>query len=205
MTAAAQDHPDVQRRSDARRNHERIIAAAIEVFAEKGLDASVPDVAARAGVGKATVYRNYPTKAELVAAVANDRLLWLAARADRANVQPDAYAELRAYAEDVVTHVKSDRALCEALTDSGTPGADVVRGRIRSVMGALLDRGKTQGTIRSDATYDDLRILLGGVTEQLHRDGETDRAVWRHYAGLVVDSLRAPAAVAPARQAAGRR
>src|SRR5690348_17101316 len=68
------------RRADARRNHERVIAAAIEVFAERGLEATVPEVAARAGVGKATVYRSYPTKADLVAAVARHQINWLAER-----------------------------------------------------------------------------------------------------------------------------
>jgi AcrR family transcriptional regulator len=62
------------RRADAIRNRARVVAAAAEVFAERGLDASVPEVAARAGVGKATVYRSFPTKEHLVAAVVIDHL-----------------------------------------------------------------------------------------------------------------------------------
>src|SRR3954465_9544199 len=63
-------------RADAVRNRERVIAAAAEVFAEKGEDAVVPEIAARAGVGKGTVYRCFPTKDHLVAAVATERVRW---------------------------------------------------------------------------------------------------------------------------------
>src|SRR5262245_43871561 len=65
------------RRSDARRNHERVLAAAIEGFTEHGLDATIPQVAERAGVGKATVYRSYPTKADLIEAIAQQHVDWL--------------------------------------------------------------------------------------------------------------------------------
>src|SRR3954466_5722258 len=73
--------PSLPRRADARRNRERVIAAAAEVFAQKGLDAGVPEIAARAGVGKATVYRSFPSKEHLVGAVACERLDWVAAQA----------------------------------------------------------------------------------------------------------------------------
>ena len=62
------------KRADAVRNRERVVAAAAAVFAERGIEASVPGVAERAGVGKATVYRSFPTKEHLVAAVVADHL-----------------------------------------------------------------------------------------------------------------------------------
>src|SRR5689334_21743092 len=65
------------RRADALRNRERVIAAAAAVFAEKGMEAGVPEIAARAGVGKATVYRSFPSKEHLVAAIAAQRLEWI--------------------------------------------------------------------------------------------------------------------------------
>src|ERR1700712_3064038 len=71
-------HPSVPsrpvKRRDALENQARIIAAAHEVFSERGIDAPIPEIAARAGVGKATVYRSFPTKADLIAAIATRRL-----------------------------------------------------------------------------------------------------------------------------------
>jgi AcrR family transcriptional regulator len=78
------------RRADARRNHERIIVAALEVFSERGLEATMPEVAKRAGVGKATVYRSYPTKAGLIDAIAEYQLRWVEERIAWAAEQPDA-------------------------------------------------------------------------------------------------------------------
>ena len=76
MTAVA-----ARTRADAVRNRERVIAAAAEVFREKGDAAVVPEIAARAGVGKGTVYRCFPTKDHLVAAVATQRVRWFEAEA----------------------------------------------------------------------------------------------------------------------------
>src|SRR4051794_1873565 len=93
-TSSGEDWSD--RRADARRNHERVLAAAAEVFTEHGLDATIPQVAARAGVGKATVYRSFPTKADLVRALAQTHVDWLDARIEAAleAAQQDAYRAL---------------------------------------------------------------------------------------------------------------
>ncbi|SIQ83088.1 transcriptional regulator, TetR family [Micromonospora avicenniae] len=82
------------RRADALRNHERVVAAARELFAARGLDVTVPEVAARAGVGRATVYRSYPSKEELVLAVARDGFRSLQARTLAALAADDAYRAL---------------------------------------------------------------------------------------------------------------
>ena len=105
----------VDRRVDALVNHERVIAAAIEVFAERGLEATVPEVAARAGVGKATVYRSYPTKADLVDAVTRHQLDWLAERVAAATRQPDAFTALRDLIGDMSEKLASDRVLVQIL------------------------------------------------------------------------------------------
>ena len=192
MTSATvkADPTEDGRRSDARRNHERILEAALAVFAEKGADASIPEIAARAGVGKATVYRNYPTKADLLTAITRNRLQWLVERADEAALDPDANAALRVYTDAVFTHIKSDRALCEALNEDTSPETMALRARIRAILDAILLRGQEQGTVRPDVTADELRVLVVGLSEQLHREGVTDRAIWSRYAGLVSDLLR---------------
>ncbi len=109
------------RRADARENHERVLAAAIEVFTEHGIGATIPQVAARAGVGKATVYRSYPTKADLVQALARLHIDWfhrLAAAVEAARA--DAYRALEALLEQVAARLAEDRLMIEVL--SGVEG-----------------------------------------------------------------------------------
>src|SRR6266540_4121388 len=81
MTATTPARP---RRADAERNRSRILAAASELFAERGLDASMPDLAERAGVGVGTVYRAFPDKDHLLGAVMAERLRWLAGEIEAA-------------------------------------------------------------------------------------------------------------------------
>jgi AcrR family transcriptional regulator len=179
------------RRSDARRNHERIVAAAREVFSERGLAATVPEVAARAGVGKATVYRCYPTKDDLVAAVMQHHIEWLEQRFSDAAAEsgPDAHRALDAALGDIFERLADDRVLVDALAHGviSAPGPSPdTGGRIADMM----ERAKADGKIRADATLQDLTVLLGGCARQLARLGEHDPAAWRRYGGIVMNALR---------------
>ncbi|MBW8482311.1 TetR/AcrR family transcriptional regulator [Actinomadura parmotrematis] len=176
------------RRADARRNHERVIAAAIEVFAERGLAATVPEVAARAGVGKATVYRSYPTKADLVDAVAAHRAAWLDARTAEAVAEPDAYAALRRLLVDISERIAYDRILAEVLPGHERSKRDHPRPLER--FAELLAGAQEQGRIRADATVEDIRVLVGGYSRVLIEQDVRDPARWRRYAGLALDALR---------------
>src|SRR3954465_4361278 len=109
------------RRADALRNRERVIAAAAVVFAEKGLDAGVPEIAARAGVGKATVYRSFPSKEHLVAAVACERLAWITELATRALEAPDAGQAFERTVLAIAEQQAGDSAV------AGSPAADTRR------------------------------------------------------------------------------
>ncbi|MEU5885148.1 helix-turn-helix domain-containing protein [Spirillospora sp. NPDC047279] len=175
------------RRADARRNHERIVAAAVEVFAERGLEATVPEVAARAGVGKATVYRSYPTKADLVEAVARHRITWLIERVDAAARQPDAFEALRSLLIDIAERLASDRFLVEVL-----PHDQRWNGQTRSTeqFAGLVAAAVEQGRLRPDATLQDIRVLVGGYSRVLLDLGIRDPAQWRRYAALALDALR---------------
>src|SRR5215210_1139756 len=84
-------------RADAIRNRARVVAAAAEVFAEKGEDAVIPEIAARAGVGKGTVYRCFPTKDHLVAAVATERVRWFEREARAAAGAEDSWGAFGAF------------------------------------------------------------------------------------------------------------
>lgn len=177
------------RRADARRNHERVLAAAIEVFTEHGLDATMPQVAARAGVGKATVYRSYPSRTALVNALARMHAVWLRDRvaeaARRADV--DARAALGAFLDEVVTRLAEDRLMVEVLSRSTE---DLEDDTSNEHFEHVLDRGREQGVLRDDVSQLDVRVLLSGVARALVDLDVTDPAVWRRYAGLVLAALR---------------
>ena len=175
------------RRADARRNHERVIAAAIEVFAERGLEATVPEVAARAGVGKATVYRSYPTKADLIAAVARHQITWLSQRIAAAAREPDAFTALSDLLGDMAERLAGDRVLAavlpkgDRLTEDTGPAEDLAR---------VIAAAQRQGRLRADVSIEDVRVLLGGCSRVLIERGIHDPAQWRRYAGLVLNALR---------------
>ena len=180
------------KRADAVRNRERVIAAARAVFAERGLEASVPEVAARAGVGKATVYRSFPSKEHLIAAVAIDRLEDFERRArELLDEEPDAGTALNELLSEKAVEHCADRTLASALQASAASDLlEDARRKMWAAVDALIDRAKEQGTMRPTANARDLRILWGGATRMLTADDIGDPDEWRRYARLVLDALR---------------
>jgi AcrR family transcriptional regulator len=180
------------KRADAVRNRERVVAAAAAVFAERGIEAGVPDIAARAGVGKATVYRSFPTKEHLVAAVVTEKLADLERRARARLDHPDPWQALVGLVVEHAGRHCVDRSLSSAL-QAGV-AADLLAGPRASMwtaIDALMDRAKAQGTMRPDVTAADLRVLWLGVSRVLAADGVGDPAAWRRYAMLALGALRA--------------
>jgi AcrR family transcriptional regulator len=180
------------KRADAVRNRARVVAAAAAVFAEHGVEAGVPEVAARAGVGKATVYRSFPTKEHLIAAVVTEKLTDLERRVRERLDHPDAWQALVELVEEHATRQCVDRSLSTAL-QAGV-AADLLAGARASLWATvqqLMDRAKAQGTMRADATAADLRVMWVGVTRVLTADGVADPAAWRRYSRLALGALRA--------------
>src|SRR3954470_666616 len=184
--ATAPTTPRLPRRADARRNRERVIAAATAVFGEKGLDAGVPEVAARAGVGKATIYRSFPSKDHLVAAVALERLRWFARLVDGGLTERDAGAAVATVSHTAAERQCGDRAVAGAMAGViDVPEVTAARAEIAASLDRLIDRGQAQGTIRGDVAWADVKVLFAGVTAVLRDAGECDEAVLRRYVGLV--------------------
>ncbi|MFE9763920.1 TetR/AcrR family transcriptional regulator [Streptomyces sp. NPDC005808] len=173
------------RRADARRNHEKIITAALEVFAERGLAATVPEVARRAGVGKATVYRSYATKADLIEAVAEYQLRWMEHRIDQALAEPDAYSALSTFVGDMAERLAADRVLADVVPES----SEELNSNIMTGIEGLLVAAKEQGGIGADVTIEDFRVLFGGYTRQLVAMEIRDPAVWRRYGRLTLRAI----------------
>jgi AcrR family transcriptional regulator len=179
-------------RADAARNRERILAAAQHVFSEHGLEASVAEVAREAGVGKATVFRSYPTKEHLIAAIACDRVDWVAGLVNRALEQPDAWTAFRDLLVDLAHRHATDLTHLEGLAhETGAPRLSEARATVNAALRELMNKAKAQGAMRADATPEDIRTLFHGVTHAMTDEERHDVAAWTRWAELFVNAVRA--------------
>lgn len=187
MTAPARP-----RRADALRNAEKVLESAHQVFAEMGMSAGVDEVALRAGVGKATVYRCYATKAELLAAVAGARVLWFTGLVLDAIAADDAWTGFRQLLRTTAeSHAQNALLIAGLGAVVETAELQSQRTACRTALQQLLDRAKAQGSMRTDATAGHVMVLLCGVSRTLIENGEQDLDVWRSYADLVANAFRA--------------
>jgi AcrR family transcriptional regulator len=183
-------------RADAQRNLVRVLDAAREVFAEQGIDAPVIEIAERAGVGVATIFRRFPTKDDLLAAVVGQRTTQLIEAADAALEQSDPEAALRRFMETAAAMQISDRCWCDA---TGTDLFD--REGLRELidvlvakMDALLSRAQASGHVRADLRALDLPVLLTGVAKSGLMLEDAAPGAWKRYLAIVFDGLRPEAA-----------
>ncbi|MGW0247062.1 TetR/AcrR family transcriptional regulator [Nocardia goodfellowii] len=179
-------------RTDARRNRALVLAAAQQAFAAQGISVSLAEIARRAGVGAGTVYRHFPTKADLLEAVMQQRIDRLARfAAERLNA-PDPGAAFFAVCTEVIASTPGNQALCDIVqSDDGWPRALIqsAGARLHRTLEALLDAAQRQGSVRADITLADvLDIFTGCVAIQRHQ--RPDRSLVRG-AALVLESLRA--------------
>lgn len=186
-------------RADAQRNVERLVAAAREAFAEHGAEASLDDIARSAGVGSGTLYRHFPTRLSLMEAVYRAGVEQLCARGEQlrdAEVAGDALIEwLRAF----VTYVAQKHGLAKALVP--TIGKDAsffaeCQGMINATGGALLDRAKAEGALRSDVELSDL-LWLAGSFAQAGENSQEGPALSERLLMLAIDGLRPSRARSP--------
>ncbi|MEA2623649.1 MAG: hypothetical protein QOH61_2559 [Chloroflexota bacterium] len=191
MTAATDVEPRALR-ADAARNRERILVAARRVFSERGLEASVAEVAREAGVGKATVFRSYPTKDHLIAAIAYDRVRWVEDLITEALKQPDAWAAFKDLLADLAHRHATDLTHLEALArHSDAPLLTEARNAATAALRKLMDRAKKQGAMRADAAPEDIRTLFQGVTYAMTEEERRDLDAWARWADLFSNALRA--------------
>jgi AcrR family transcriptional regulator len=154
------------RRADARRNHERLLAAARQVFDEQGIDAPIDAVARRAGVGNATVYRHFADRRELALAVYADEVDALCARGTALLDHDAAGDALFTWLGDFVDHVASRRHLAQAEPEDGERRAALFAAwheAMRGTAGALVDRARRAGAVRADLDAGDLLRLAAGI------------------------------------------
>jgi AcrR family transcriptional regulator len=149
-------------RADAERNRARIIDAAQALFAERGINVTTEEVARRADVGVATVYRRYPSRPDLVAAAFEDKMWLLADRARHARNDPDPWHGFCRYVRSLGAMQSTDRGFSDVLT-STFPSVDRFEAaRLQAVRDfkELVRRAKGAGVLRKDFVPEDLLILL---------------------------------------------
>jgi AcrR family transcriptional regulator len=174
-------------RADARRNYEKLVAAAREVFAEQGGSASLEAVAERAGVGIGTLYRHFPTRQALLEAVYADEVEAIARAARELADRPpwDAVSE---WLGQYVGFAATKRALMDAMLEAA-PDSDVLatcRAALRQAGDELVERAQQAGALRPDVEFIDIARMVGqiGVTPNADPEGKA------RMLQIVLDGLR---------------
>lgn len=184
-------------RADALRNRERIVTAAREMFVEHGPEVPLDEIARRAGVGNATVYRNFPDRDALVREVVCSVLDRTGAAAERALAETgDAFEALERFA-----HISADErisALCPMVSstfDKNHPDLEAARERVERILETVMNRAKAAGQLRPDVGVGDLMVAVAQLSRPPAGTAcfSADRFVHRHLQ-LFLDGLRAPAA-----------
>ena len=187
----AEGEPQRRRvRADAQRSIDTLLTAAAEVFTTSGVDAPVREITAKAGVGAGTLYRHFPQRSDLIAAVFRHEVDACADAAPVLAAQHEPVDALAGWLRRFAGFIATKRGLSAAL-HSGDPAYDSLpayfQQRFRPVLGALLDTAAKTGHIRSDIDPEDLLRAVGNLTLPVQEDGNghTQRMI-----ALLVDGLR---------------
>lgn len=177
-------------RADAERNRSALLHAAREIFGEHGLDASLDEIARRAGVGNATLYRRFPTRRDLIAEVFAGQMTAWAVLADDALADPDPWHGFVTYVTRVCEIQATDRGLSDLLVNSSFDDderlaellATARRGTIE-----VIKRAQDAGALRADLTRLDVRMLMMANAGVAMRS--TDPEAWRRLLTLFFEGV----------------
>ncbi len=178
---------EISLRADALRNRERILAAAEDVFLEKGAGVSLDDVAKRAGVGIGTLYRRFPTREDLLAAAFSARFLVLAESSLARDAELDPLDAIRAYLEELVRHTNVYRGLAASLgtvLETGTPGclATTAEGT------RLLKQAQAARVVRDDITFNDIVCIAVAISLATEK-ASSQQAQIAHLVDVFIDGI----------------
>jgi AcrR family transcriptional regulator len=187
-------------RADARRNHDQILRAATDVFVDRGPDAPLDEIARRAGVGNATLYRRFPDRQALLRAVVVDVYVRVLAEARLAvSEEPDAFSALARYMRRALE--LRIGAIMPALTGEVTPDQEILRLRHELVLliGHLLDVAHADETLRPEVTFGDIGPMLIRLSRPLpgRLPRDLDDALAHRQLEVLIDGLRAVPGRAP--------
>jgi AcrR family transcriptional regulator len=175
-------------RADARRNRERIVAAARDVFARQGGEAQIDDIARAAGVGVGTVYRHFPHKDALLGELVTEKFRLFADNAERALEVDDPWAAFAGLLRDNAQFCAGDVGVQQALArgpiawDYAAPEID----RLRTTTTQLIERAQRAGVMRRDFVVDDIPMLMAGLGSTMGVPGYD----WRRHLEIILAGLR---------------
>ena len=179
-------------RADAVRNRQQLITAAGDLFAERGVDVPLDEIARRAGVSIGTLYNHFPNRGALLDAVLPDRLAELDRLAEAALAEPDSWHGFTGFLDGMFVIQARDRSMNEAIARTPVGSVDVAGecGRAGGVLDSVVSRAKDSGVLRPDFGADDLATMIGAMSKVIAMSNGDD-AVWRRHLGFVLDGLRA--------------
>ena len=154
-------------RADAERNRRRLLDAATEMFCDRGLDVGVAEIAQQAGVGRGTLFRNFPSKEHLISAILVQRLHESISRGRVALESTDPGAALFDLIEQSVGRSQTDRALFDALADTWLAHKEIraAHTELLEVLDALVRRAQDAGGVRDDISAVDVLMMIKGICE----------------------------------------
>jgi AcrR family transcriptional regulator len=179
-------------RRDAQRNRERLLVAARGVFAAAGADASLQEIAQRAGVGVGTLYRHFPKRGDLVAALFELEVeRWLEV-SNRAAAIADPWEAFRVYVVEILELQVGNGLLPGVLMHEGAAESRLTEANaeLSAVAEGLIERARDTGAIRTDFSLSDLALLMWSFTPVIEATQDVAPAAWRRHLTVVLDGLR---------------
>jgi AcrR family transcriptional regulator len=184
-------------RKDALRNRQLLIQSAREVFAVRGLEASMDDVAHHAGLGVGTAYRHFANKHELASAIFENAVDEIVELAEQALAMPNPWDGLVTFLEATLNAQTLNRALREILTGIYDDGRERHNARITAPFAPLVERAKAAGALRADAEPSDVSLIVVMLCTLADASSEQSPYLWRRYLPMLLAGLRDGAAPMP--------
>ena len=186
-------------RADAERNRQRLLAAAKELYATRGLDVTLDEVARHAGVGTGTAYRRFPNKDALIEALMVDRIGELAAIASECLEDPDPWNGLVAYFDRALALQAADRGLKDVLFSAGRGRERVAHARraLGPAVTRLVRRAVEAGVVRSDLETSDVPLINFMLNTVVDFGRDVEPQLYRRYLAIVLEGLRPRGDLAP--------
>jgi AcrR family transcriptional regulator len=186
-------HPvEAPLRADAERNRQRLLTAAKELFAQRGVDVTLDEIARHAGVGTGTAYRRFPNKDALIEALMADRIAEIGAIAEECLLDPDPWRAFAGFFERGLALMAADRGLKEVIFSPGRGRERVAHARraIAPVVARLVKRAVDAGVVRSDIGTTDVPIINFMLTTVVELSRDVEPELYKRYLAIVLDGLR---------------
>jgi AcrR family transcriptional regulator len=179
-------------RADALRNRQQLLTAAADLFAERGVDVPLDEIARRAGVSIGTLYNHFPNRGALLDAVLPDWVAEVDRLAETALADPDPWRGFAGFMEGLFVIQASSRSMNDAIarTPAGPVDVGAECGRAGGVLASVVNRAREAGVLRPDFDAGDLGTMIGAMSKVIAMSNGDD-AVWRRHLGFVLDGLRA--------------